>query len=214
MDAHVIRDIIDVIRTEQRRRASLLTDEDPNAAYDQWLFTDGPFVSEVCLMLLVGLWHQIDRELLGLAARAGDDGKDISPEEYQERVQRLPQRKKCRAFISGALKLDSCEGFTSLEALRLLANLYKHDFYMQPDKRLLRLLNLETGVDYARLPESDSVRERLAVFIGLGKDADYCDIAERFVYVAGRFLADVQSRTKLSRVRWGTLSNDPGDFAR
>jgi hypothetical protein len=165
-------------------------------------------------MLLVGLRHQVDRELLGLAARAVDDEKDISLAQYQELVQRLQSKTRNWNAISCKLKLDSYEGYRALEPLRLLANLYKHDFDMQPNEPLLKLLNLETGVNYARLSESDSLREGLAVFIGLGRDADYCDIAERFVDIADRFLADVQNRTQLSRVRRGCLSNDPDAFAR
>jgi hypothetical protein len=75
MEMRILKDIIAVIRAEQQRRESLLTDEEPNFAYDQWLFTDAPFVAELCLMLLVTLRHQVERELARLAARAVGDGK-------------------------------------------------------------------------------------------------------------------------------------------
>ena len=61
---------LSVIKAERRRRASLLREEDPNAAYDQWLFVDRPFVNEFCLMFLVSLFREIERRLLQLAARA------------------------------------------------------------------------------------------------------------------------------------------------
>jgi len=114
--------------------------------------------------------------------------------------------------INARLKLKSCEGERQIEALRLLANSYKHDPSKKPDEDLLKLLNLETGVTYAPLAESDGLREGLASFISLERDADYCDIAETFVTIVDRFIDDVQKKTQLSRVRWGAASLT--DFAR
>jgi hypothetical protein len=67
METGILKEVIAVIRAEQQRRASLLTDEDPNFAYDHWLFKDEPFVNELCLMLLVTLRHHVERELVRLA---------------------------------------------------------------------------------------------------------------------------------------------------
>ena len=55
----------------------MLANEDPDYAYDQWLFTDEPFVNELCLVLLVVIRHQLERELLGLLARVIVDAKEI-----------------------------------------------------------------------------------------------------------------------------------------
>ena len=217
METRILKNMIAVIRAEQQRRASHLTDEDPNFAYDQWLFTDASFVNELCLMLLVTLRHQVERELVSLAARAADDGKEISRQQYQEKVREV--REKLRKGdgwkkICPGLNLKSCEGHTCMEALRLLVNSYKHHPSMEPDEELLKLLKLKTGVNYAPSPESHSLQEGLAAFIGLGKDAAYCDIAERFVDIASGFLADVQRRAKVSPVKWGPVSLKPSDFAR
>ena len=207
--------MITVIRTEEERRVSLLTDKDPNFAYDQWVFKDEPFVNELCLMLLVALRHQIERELIGLAARAADDGKEISVKQYQEKVKQLRKGKVWDwKEIRNRLKLESCEGYASMEALRLLANSYKHGPSMEPGEDLLKWLNLETGVIYAPFPESDTLREGFAAFSGLGKGATYCDIVDRFVDIASDFLAKVQSRTTLNRVKRGAASLNPIDFAR
>jgi hypothetical protein len=220
MDTHILKAMIAVIRTEQQRRTSLLNVENPNFAYDQWLFTDEPFINELCLMFLVTLRHQVERKMVGLAARAVDDGKEISGQQYQEKVKQLrktnPKGKNIGwdwKEINKRLKPKSCEKYKFTEALRLLANSYKHDPSMEPDEKLLRLLQLETGVNYAPLPESDSLRKGFADFIGLGKDADYCDIAERFVDIASDFLAKLKSRTKLSKVKWSAVSLNPNDFA-
>jgi hypothetical protein len=116
--------------------------------------------------------------------------------------------------INDRLNLESCEGNASIEALRLLANSYKHHPSMEPDGELLKLLNRQSEVNYAPLPESPALKEGLAAFIGLGRDSDYCDIVERFVDIASGFLADVQSRTKLSPVRWDPVSLNPDTFSR
>jgi hypothetical protein len=170
----ILKNMITVIKAERQRRVSLLTDKDPDIAYDQWLFTHEPFVNELCLMLLVTLWHQVERELVGFAARAADDATEISGEQYQERVRE--ERKlwrNDRKKICASLKLKSCDGHISMRALRLLANLYKHNPSKEPDKEMLQLLKLETGGNYAPLPESQGLQEGLAVFIGLRKDASY-----------------------------------------
>ena len=197
MDTHIFREMIAVIRAEEKRRVSLLTGEDPDFEYERWLSTDEPFVNELCLMVLVTLRHQVERELVKLAARASDDGKEISPREYDEEVQKL---RKGRGWnwetIEARLNLESCAGNAPMKALRHLANSYKHDPSMEPDNDLLKFLNLETGDDYARLPESPALREGLATSVGLGKDAGYCDIVGRFVDIASGFLAQAQSHTK------------------
>lgn len=216
METAILKEMIAVIEAEEQRRSSLLTDKDPNFAYDQWLFTDAPFVNELYLMLLVSLNHQVERELVGLAARAADDGKEISGQQYQEKVKKVNQLGKKGKWkeIKNRLKPESCKEWASMEALRLLANSYKHDPSIEPNDKLLDKLNIETGVNYAPLPESNSLREGLAEFIGLGKDTGYCDIAARFVDIASGFLANVQSRTRLSRVQPGRVSFNPKDFAR
>ena len=213
MESGILKEMIAVIRAEQQRRISLLTDEDPNFANDQWLFTDAPFVNELCLMLLVTLRHQVERELVGIAARAADDGKEISVLQYQEKRKQLRKGKSWNwEEIENRLDLKSYKKYAFIEALRFLANSYKHDPSMEPNEMLLQLLNLETGVNYASLPESNSLQEGLAIFIGLEKNTDYCDISMRFVDIVSDFLVDVKNQKNISHVKWGRVSFT--DFAR
>lgn len=93
MEFDILREMIDVIRAEQQRRASLLTDKDTNFAYDQWIFKDEPFVNELCLKLLVTLSHQVERELVRLAALADDEGSKINGQQYQEKIEQLRKGK-------------------------------------------------------------------------------------------------------------------------
>jgi hypothetical protein len=90
MDTSVAKQMINAIRQEQQRRARSavqLASEDPNLAGEQWVFTDGPFINELCLMLLVAVWHQVEREVIWLAAAVTDDGKQISRDQYLKNAQ-------------------------------------------------------------------------------------------------------------------------------
>jgi hypothetical protein len=217
METGIFKEMISIIRAEQQRRVSLLAEEDPNFAYDRWLSTDEPLVNELCLMVLVTLSHQVERELVRLSAQKAEDGEEISRQQYQEKVRQereLLRRHGGRDRIIERLNLKLCRDFASTEVLRFLANSYKHDPSTEPDKVLLELLKLETRVNYAPLPESHSLQKGLAAFIGLGEDADYCGILERFVEIVSGFLADVRSQTRVSPVRWDPVSLNPDTFTR
>jgi hypothetical protein len=216
MDLRIGKSVIAVIKQEQGRRDDLLHD-DPTIAHDQWLFTDEPFINELCLMFLVALRHQVERQLVHLAARAGDSGSDLTRKEYDLRLQNLRRGKTGVTNwddVERLLQPKVCIQYQSIEALRLLANAYKHDPNAQPSTELLNHLGLPTTVNYADLPESGALREGLAVCVGLNKGADYCEIAERFVDCVEVFLNDVQRRVPLSRIEWAVISNSLDDFAR
>lgn len=210
MDSRIAKEVISLIRVESERRSHRLS-EDPDVAYHQWRFTDEPFINEMCLMVLVAVRHQVERELVCLAARAGK-GQTITRREYQQSLEE--QRKRLRDqnkkqqtsgwnSLIATLKLDSlAEWSTSMETLRLLANSLKHEPTQQPDKKLLEHLKLplkpegRLTVGYAPLAESRCFREGLAASIGLPIHADYCAIADSFVDLASQFLGNVQRKNK------------------
>jgi len=213
MDTQVAKATIDVIRRERMRRRSRLPDH-PDAAYDQWLFWDTPFVNELCLMVLVAIHHQVERELIGVAAQKTDDGKPLSRVRYQERlrIERANWKSKRKSIIT-KLELDSFpEWNRDLEALRQIANDYKHTPWRRPDDKLLKLLQVDLKRNYAPLAESDGIREGLAVFLKLKRDADYCAIASKLLRRADKFLTAVKKQPGLSKVNWGTVSFRPKDF--
>ena len=217
MDARVLKDMVATVRAERRRRKQPLTGEDDDSPHDRWLFVDEPFVNELCLVLLVALRHELERELVRFAARSRDDGRQIGGKRYEQTVREAREDLRKRGGwgrLAETLKIKSCAGYTELEALRLLANSYKHDPWKGPSRDLLQLLRLDANANYARLAESDALREKLAVLIGLEAGADYCEIADRFVDVASEFVSGVQKHVKLSPIRRGPISLNPSDFAR
>ena len=62
MNSKIARATLNVIRKERKRRLASLPD-DPLAADDLWPSADEVFVNELCLMLLVAIRHQVEREL-------------------------------------------------------------------------------------------------------------------------------------------------------
>jgi hypothetical protein len=62
MQRDIASQMIKVIRTEKKLRSGRLRQADPIAAWEQWLFTDLPFINEMCLILLVAIRHRVERE--------------------------------------------------------------------------------------------------------------------------------------------------------
>ncbi|HEV7518689.1 MAG TPA: hypothetical protein VGR07_20525, partial [Thermoanaerobaculia bacterium] len=97
MDPGILNEIVSVIKAERQRRLSerqrtlsrLEDDLDQEIVYDQWLSEDIPLLNELCLMVLVTLRHEVERELVILAARSADGGREIDNPKYQENVKQL-----------------------------------------------------------------------------------------------------------------------------
>jgi hypothetical protein len=166
-------------RSRKKSLTSRLRNEDPHVACDVWLFTDEPFVNEMCLMVLVAIRHQVERELVFLAARAnGVTTMDLGQYRQSVMTGRAGLIKKGGwKELSAKLNLDSfAEWGKSMETLRLLANCLKHGPWQEPEEELLKHLRLPTVsqlqppfAGYMPLPESDAFREGLALSINLPK---------------------------------------------
>ncbi len=167
-------------------------------------------------MLLVSIRHQLERELVRLAARASGNAEEIGGDEYRDRVEqereRLHSKDGWKRLIAKLNLASFPEWHTSLKTLQLLANNYKHDISSSVGGDLLEHLNLDPIVShsptvrYASLPESHHFREALAVSLNLQADADYAAIAEEFLSQASRFLAKVEKQPGLDTVKWGPVS--------
>lgn len=231
MHTEMAKEMIRLIRTEEKRRLDRLENQEALfegqdfGSYEQWLFTDGPFINEMCLMVLVGLRHQVERELVSLAARVGARatcpecgqnawvkiGPTITREQYQQNARN--QREQLRqdpkdgwANLMARLnpKFSPEEHF--MKTLRLLANCFKHAPDQDPDKKLLTHLGLPLippgllVVGYMPLPQSIDFRKGLARSVNLPSDADYCTIADKFVDLADQYLEDVRKNANPARV--------------
>jgi len=207
MHLSAAKEVIDVIRTAQGRRAAARrADEDPDIAGEIWVEVDVPFVNELSLMLLVAVWHQLERELIWLAALVTDDGNDIDDlKQYSKNVKTARERFRRPGGwkdITSKLNLKACAEWNSMEMLHHLANCYKHDPSGKPDEKLLTDLALDaTEIEkYASIPESHRFREGLIAFLNLEKDADFSDIAEELLNRVAGFLTDVRTKAPLRHI--------------
>jgi glutathione S-transferase len=135
------RAYLSVIKAEERRRSERLDREDPNIAHDQWLFTDAPFIGDLCLVFLVALWHHVERRLLHFAACAADHGERLTRAQYEKRLEELgniKDRKKRWAEIEKRLTISSRLFYSAMNALKFLANNSKHDPSPKPSRAFVR----------------------------------------------------------------------------
>ncbi len=210
MDMTVGKDMIQVIRDERNARLKRLPTENPDVAYDQWFFTDEPFINELCLDLLVAFRHHIERELVWMAARVTSDGRELAGKGYRKRVRderELLRKSNGWKKLIAKLKLATVtEWNSSMNTLRLLANSYKHNPSSAPDRDLQKHLGLDLDGNYADLPESQALKKGLSTSLGLQEGADYCDIADELLARVDRFLKEVQAQpVTRSPVKWGPV---------
>lgn len=221
MDITLAEGMIAVIKSERERRIALLDAMDPDVAYDERLFVVEPFINELCLILLVAIRHQVERELLGVMARKSADGKPIARRDYldrlrQERKLLRPGAKEKKRGMKRVIKELNLTRYPewkgSMETLRLLANCYKHDPLGGPDEELLDHVNPQPRRNYDSLPNSECFREDLAQSLGLDPDTDYCGIIEFLLTEAKRFLANVGRQPGIATVKPGRVSLRVKDF--
>lgn len=218
MQKQLFKDMISVIRAEKRRREESVNHADPDLAYDQWLFEDLPFINELCLMILVALRHQFERETLSLAARANHGGKEISRQEWGQERQSLRNRNNQGRFvglktneIKNRLRQKNWPPYILL--LNKLTNLYKHDPLKIPDEEIIIDLHLDPEIVCGPLDESEAIRTGLANFLSLPEDADYCDIADQFVEITCEFISTVEGLEMISTIKHEKVSLNPKNFA-
>lgn len=223
MEMLSFKEIIAVVKREEERRRSELDDKEPDYASDRWQYTDRPFFNGLYLMLLVHLRHQIERELLELAARVNKGVKQITRQQHLDNVEKLKRTSKkgntlgwdC-GKVREMLNMEHSEQYGFLKPLQHLSNCYKHDFLTKPDDKLKKSLGLSMNVQYAPLDASDDVQKGFAKLLGLSEDAVYSEIAEKFIDIATDFLAEVkrEKATVLSEIKPSIASFNPDTFER
>jgi hypothetical protein len=117
----------------------------PEAACDQQTFYDTPFVNELYLLVLLFIWHKIEKEIVNIAALSAErDDSPISRDDYRNEVVRLAKlrHEKRKKELGELLPLDQHD-WALLDLLRLLANSYKHDPFDKPSKNLLKRLRID-----------------------------------------------------------------------
>jgi hypothetical protein len=218
MDVTALRDMIAAIRNEADRRGRQLKKIATEHRYDQWVYYDEPLLNELCLLVLIAIRHEVERDLLGLGARVSRRVTAFSQKSYLRRL--ANERKQLRSGwkpLIAKLGLAAFPAWTSsMETLRLLANCYKHDPFGGPDDGLLKHLRPHLKYKQRRkydvLPESNCFREGLALSLGLPRETDYVRITEDLLAKAEAFVDDVKGQSFIAEVRRGHVSLHPRDF--
>jgi hypothetical protein len=229
MDTSIAKEVIRVIREERDKRLAALETEDEDLWY-RGHSDDELFINELCLMLLVAIRHEIERELTLFVAQKtskespppprgpGDPvdpvGRKLTDGEYMglvKKVKNLTKKKNAwKEEIYPQLGLDA-DTEHWLETLRHLSNSYKHDQHELGNYRAAFLEHLKLGPERnpMALAESPAIREALAKDLELTSEANYCDIGEAFLNRVSDLLAKLE---KEFGVRGFLVSSDPVEF--
>lgn len=217
MDSSTARKIIEIIKNDRDVARDLLEKDIPEDASYIWQSHYEADYNEMCLALLVAVRHQVERELVLIAARVPDDRRELDQARYRHEVENERKRLKNDGWkgIIAKLQLETFSSWdSSMKLLQILVNLYKHDPWVTPDRELLSFLNLPMGVPYAPLAESQDVKEGLNAYLGLEERSNFCDIASELLDRADQFLAEVKSKTKRKKLKRHAVSLNPDTFLR
>jgi hypothetical protein len=218
MNTAVATAAIQVLRDEAQRILARFEADDPEQGYERWLWEGQRFIADLALSILLAIHHEIERDLVLLAARSRDNGRRLTVAEYQERVKQeresLKGSKGHKALVT-RLGLMTLADWRSIELLRLLSNSYKHNPEAEPDSKLLAFLYLERGVPYAPIAESDAVRKGLLTFLDLPDEGDFCDVADELLTRSARFVASAAAaQSNLSAIDPRVTSMNPATWPR
>lgn len=219
MDLRIAAEALRVIKEERERRLKCLEAIDTEPAQDRWIFEDAPFLNELLLAILIGVRHQVERELVMLSARIADDSAPISPSDFDQKVQSerqiLRNGKKGWNRLKARLNLDRFPDWVDgLEDLRLIVNSVKHGPWSTPEIELLNRLGLDTNASYAPIAESDELRQALLQRLGLPTTYGWHEIATEFLGRADRFVKQVASQSFIAPLVRSRVSFDPRESLR
>src|SRR5262245_15715230 len=137
LNISLLRSMLTVIATEEDMRKSI-----PSDSYDKWWEEHWPFVTSMYLLVMVSIWHYIERELVRMAARVGDPASTIPTDEYNNAATTMADPKGRWNRLEVSLRPKDYPDWSAVNALRLLSNCYKHDPFNKPQRGLLNALDL------------------------------------------------------------------------
>jgi hypothetical protein len=215
MNAKLIRSLTQFIRADEESRESVRASMSAEAAHCQAIFRDGPLTNELYLLVLLFMWHEIEKEIVLLAALSGvQNSSPLTRDDYQKEVEHLGSMRyeKRRIEIEKRLPALGTHSWELLDALRLLANSFKHDPFDKPDPRLLKHLRLPENMNYASMAESGAVRFGLAQLLGIGDEAPFSEIVEVVRKSCDRTLFILKTGTPLRSFETERVSLNPQTF--
>lgn len=218
MNAKLIKSLIELVKTEELSRENARSSMSPDAADCQATFYDTPLTNELYLLVLLFMWHEIEKEILLLAALSGSQATSpITRDEYRKEVVRLETLRpdKRKKELEKRLPALDQGAWDLLDVLRLLANSFKHDPFDKPSDVLLKRLGLPENMNYAPLSESGAVRFGLGRFLGIGEGVEFSEIVDAVRKFCDRILFMLRAGTHLRSFEMGErVSLNPDGFER
>ena len=71
MNRKLIRSLVEFVKAEEQNRATARESMSAEAAYDHAIFYDDPLTNELYLLLLLFMWHDIEKETFSLPPDPG-----------------------------------------------------------------------------------------------------------------------------------------------
>lgn len=217
MNTKLIRALVEFVKTEEQSRATARESMPPEAAYDHAMFYDNPLTHELYFLVLLFMWHDIEKEIVLASARSGEqDSGPMSRDDFRKEVERLAGLSfdKRRIEIEKRLPTLDRTSWELLDLLRLVANSFKHDPFDKPNHRLLKHLSLAPNMNYATLAESGAVRYGLARLLGIGDDAPFAEIVEEIRKRCDRIVFMLHTGIHLRAFKDERVSLNPSTFER
>jgi hypothetical protein len=218
MNTNLIKSLIELVKAEELSRENARSLMPADAADYQATFRDTPLTNELYLLVLLFIWHEIEKEIVLIAALSGSqDASPITRDDYRKKVTRLEklnQDRRKRELEKLLPALDP-RAWDLLDVLRLLANSFKHDPFDKPKGVLIERLGLPKNMNYAPMSESGAVRFGLAKFLGIGDDASFSQIVDAVCKSCDRILLALRAGTPLRSFDTGErVSLNPDTFER
>lgn len=218
MNRKLVKSLVELVRTEERSREDLRASMSPDASYYKATFHDDPLTNELYLLVLLFMWHELEKEIVLMAAlSSAEDASPMTRDGHRQEVKRIsklkPEAKK-RAAIEKRLPALDIRAWELLDVLRLLANSFKHNPFGKPNRQLLERLGLPENMNHGTLSESGAVRFGLGKFLGVGDDVSFSEIVDAVRKSCDRILLSLESGTPLRPWAHERVSLNPDTFER
>jgi len=217
VNTELIRSLVGFVKAEEQARQIARSSMSPDDAYYRATFHDTPLTNELYLLVLLFLWHDIEKEMLLLAARStAQNTTPISHDEYGKEIRRLASLKgeKIEKELRRLLPALDAAAWKLLDVLRLLANSFKHNPFDKPSSALLTKLGLGENLNYASLSESGAIRFGLGKFLGINEEATFSEIVDAVCKRCSGIVLMLEAGTPLRSFEHARVSLNPATFER
>src|ERR1700751_5025995 len=90
MNTKLIKSLVELVKTEEQNRENARAAMSPDTAYYRATFHDAPLTNDLYLLVLLFVWHEIEKQIVLLAAlSSAQDASPFTRDDYRKEVERL-----------------------------------------------------------------------------------------------------------------------------